>query len=391
MGGGRGRAESSIPPQRNQTRPCSSPCTCPRTGTASGRTRSRNRSRLFSNDPAHRLQTRRMPRPCLGLRYCRDRSLTERAELGPIAPVTLRRSVPFPVPVCRSRCATGLLRQARSCGSKHDGSRRTTGTVHALPSLHALPWSNSPGGTRRSHHEGVTGMGFFTGRVTFLRFAVGGPAPRQFDDEHLDRLREHAAGRQAVAAADGVEAGWAAGRSVLDLDFDLAKNVINDTLHFDLRVDTDRLPGDLLKAYYEADLTALARDNPSGFASAKQKREAKESAQDRLAAEAQGRAVQAAEVHPGAVGPGDQRGAVRGRVRRAGGPLLGPVRPHVRAPPGVAHRRPAGRAHRRQPPVGRPHRRRVGVRAGCRGRGRVGAGRRGPTSWATSTCCGCGS
>ena len=129
-------------------------------------------------------------------------------------------------------------------------------------------------------------MGFFTGRVTFLRFAVGGPAPGMFDDEHLDRLREHVAGRQTVAAADGIEAGWSAGKSVLDLEFDLAKNIVNDALHFDLRVDTDRLPGDLLKAYYEADLAALSRENPSGFASAKQKREAKESARDRLEAEA---------------------------------------------------------------------------------------------------------
>jgi hypothetical protein len=129
-------------------------------------------------------------------------------------------------------------------------------------------------------------MGFFTGRVTFLRFAVRGEAPRMFADEHLDKLREHAAGTQAVASADGVEAGWAAGKSVLDTTFDLAKNVVNDTLAFDLRVDTDRLPGDLLKAYYEADLAALARENPSGFASAKQKREAKESARDRLEQEA---------------------------------------------------------------------------------------------------------
>ena len=51
-------------------------------------------------------------------------------------------------------------------------------------------------------------------------------------------------------------------------------------------MDTDRLPGALLKAYYEADLAALSRDDPSGFASAKQKREAKESARDRLEAEA---------------------------------------------------------------------------------------------------------
>ena len=129
-------------------------------------------------------------------------------------------------------------------------------------------------------------MGFFTGRVTFLRFAVGGPAPGMFGEEHIDRLKEHAVGRQTVAAADEVEAGWAGGKSVLDVDFDLAKNIVNDALAFDLRVDTERLPGDLLKAYYEADVAALSRDNPSGFASAKQKREAKESARDRLAAEA---------------------------------------------------------------------------------------------------------
>jgi hypothetical protein len=129
-------------------------------------------------------------------------------------------------------------------------------------------------------------MGFFTGRVSFLRFAVNGPAPGMFGDEHLDRLREHRAGHSPVAAADRVEAGWAAGKSVLDLDFTLEKNIINDCLVFDLRVDTDRLPGDLLKAYYEADVTALARENPSGFASTKQKREAKESALDRLEQEA---------------------------------------------------------------------------------------------------------
>jgi hypothetical protein len=129
-------------------------------------------------------------------------------------------------------------------------------------------------------------MGFFTGRVSFLRFAVRGDAPRLFGDEHVEKLRELAAGKQAVAAADGVEAGWAAGRSVLDVAFDLAKNVVSDCLTFDLRVDTDKLPGDLLKAYYEADLAALAKENPSGFASAKQKREAKESARERLEHEA---------------------------------------------------------------------------------------------------------
>jgi hypothetical protein len=125
-------------------------------------------------------------------------------------------------------------------------------------------------------------MGFFTGRSSFLRFKVNGPAPRLFDDEHLDRLKDREAGRQRIASADGVETGWTAGEHVLDTDFHLAKNIINDTLTFDLRVDTDKLPGDLLRAYYAVELKALSKNNPSGFASARQKREAKEIARDRL-------------------------------------------------------------------------------------------------------------
>ena len=129
-------------------------------------------------------------------------------------------------------------------------------------------------------------MGFYNGRVTFLRFQVDGPAPRLFDAEHLDRLADHAAGRQRIAAADGVEVGWTAGDHVLDTDFQLDKNVINDTLHFELRVDVDKLPADLMRAYTAVELKALSKNNPSGFASARQKREAKEAARDRLEDEA---------------------------------------------------------------------------------------------------------
>src|SRR5262245_28447610 len=129
-------------------------------------------------------------------------------------------------------------------------------------------------------------MGFFTGRATFLRFKVNGPAPRLFDDEQIDRLKDRMAGRQRIASADGVETGWTAGDHVLDTDFQLTKNIINDTLTFDLRVDTDKLPGDLLRAYYAVELKALSKNNPSGFPSARQKREAKEAARDRLEQEA---------------------------------------------------------------------------------------------------------
>jgi hypothetical protein len=129
-------------------------------------------------------------------------------------------------------------------------------------------------------------MPFFSGRVTFLRFKVDGPSPRSFSDDHLDRLRAFQAGRQRNASADGVEVGWAAGEHVLDTDFTLEKNIINDTLNFELRIDTDKLPSDLLKAYYMAEVKAISKDNPSGFATARQKREAKESARERLETEA---------------------------------------------------------------------------------------------------------
>src|ERR1700692_4754010 len=81
-------------------------------------------------------------------------------------------------------------------------------------------------------------MGFFSGRLTCLRFKVTGRGPRTFGPEHLEKLAAHAIGKQRVASADGTQAGWIAGDHILDTRFDLAKNIVNDALHFALRVDT---------------------------------------------------------------------------------------------------------------------------------------------------------
>ena len=51
-------------------------------------------------------------------------------------------------------------------------------------------------------------------------------------------------------------------------------------------MDVDKIPGDLLRAYYAVELKALRRKTPAGFASARQKREAKEIARERLEQEA---------------------------------------------------------------------------------------------------------
>lgn len=129
-------------------------------------------------------------------------------------------------------------------------------------------------------------MGFFTGRVTCMRFRVGGRSLSTFTTDHLDQLAAHAIGKERVASSDGSQCGWVAGDHILDTSFDLAKNVINDTLHIAMRVDEMKMPSDLLRAYYQTELAALAATNPSGFASGKQKRQAREYARDRLENEA---------------------------------------------------------------------------------------------------------
>ena len=125
-------------------------------------------------------------------------------------------------------------------------------------------------------------MGFLSGRVSFLRFHVAGRAPRMFGPEHLERLAAHAIGKQRVVSADGIEAGWTAGDHILDTHFDLAKNIVSDTLQFALRMDTQKVPADLLRAYTQVELEGVAANNPSGMPSARQKREARDAARERL-------------------------------------------------------------------------------------------------------------
>ena len=108
-------------------------------------------------------------------------------------------------------------------------------------------------------------MGFLNGRVTYMRYRVSGPSPLPFGEEVLEQAQMHAIGRHGAAdPTDGVAVGWAGGDHVLDLTFDLAKNVINDALHLAIRIDTDKIPGALLRAYTKIETDARAQLNPSG-------------------------------------------------------------------------------------------------------------------------------
>src|SRR5262245_16579364 len=129
-------------------------------------------------------------------------------------------------------------------------------------------------------------MAFLSGRVTFARYRVKAPGPGLFGPEHLKKLSVHAAGKQRMASADGIEIGWAAGDHILDTRFDLAKNIINESLLFALRVDSQKVPIDLQRAYYQIELEAFLGSDPTVKPSPRHKKAAKEAARTRLQLEA---------------------------------------------------------------------------------------------------------
>ncbi len=129
-------------------------------------------------------------------------------------------------------------------------------------------------------------MGFFAGRITCSRFKVSGKAPRSFDQDYLQQLHDASIGKRRVASEDGSDVGWIAGDHILDTRFDLAKNIVNDSLQFAMRIDEQKIPSDLLRAYTQVEIEGFIHANPSGFASARQKKEARQNAKDRLEEEA---------------------------------------------------------------------------------------------------------
>ncbi len=126
-------------------------------------------------------------------------------------------------------------------------------------------------------------MGFASGAIAFRRFAVIGPNQPDIPDEKLiEKLQEHALRVGDLGVPEPVEYGWCGGRHVLDASFSFAHNVFNDCLFFALRIDTNKVPGELKKAYQLMEEEAAARDNPSGFISKKQKREAKDAVERKI-------------------------------------------------------------------------------------------------------------
>ena len=119
-------------------------------------------------------------------------------------------------------------------------------------------------------------MGFASGSVSFRRFAVVGKSPTSIDQPLLDTLAAGAMKPGEFGVPEEEEYGWGGGRHVLDTHFGFEHNAFADCLHFALRIDTNKVPGELKKAYQIMEEEAVAAGNPSGFISKNQKKDVKD-------------------------------------------------------------------------------------------------------------------
>lgn len=129
-------------------------------------------------------------------------------------------------------------------------------------------------------------MAFLNGRVSYIRYQVGGDAALPWADDVIERLSKFSLSERGADPKDGTRFGWGGGHHVLDASFDPAKNLIEDVVHAAIVIETDKIPADLLKAYITIEEQARARTNPSGFPTKAQREEAREAARQRADTEA---------------------------------------------------------------------------------------------------------
>lgn len=129
-------------------------------------------------------------------------------------------------------------------------------------------------------------MPFLRGSLGFERFSVAGFESDTFDDDHIEIMTQHAAGRIQTAALENVHVGFLGGYHLFDQDFDLSKNVIQNAVHFGVRIDTNQIPAAIRAAWLQMELAGIAKDNESGVPTKSQRKEAKEAVEQRCEVEA---------------------------------------------------------------------------------------------------------
>lgn len=128
-------------------------------------------------------------------------------------------------------------------------------------------------------------MTFQSGRVSFVQFGVSGDAPGTVDDTCLSILKAGAFVEQDLGVPDALELGFTTGEHLFDVQFTFEKNGFGPAgswLLFAMRMDTHEPPSEVKQAYRKINEQAASDQSPTGFASKREKRDARESADRQL-------------------------------------------------------------------------------------------------------------
>ncbi|MCS7032850.1 MAG: hypothetical protein NZ561_02520, partial [Phycisphaerae bacterium] len=125
-------------------------------------------------------------------------------------------------------------------------------------------------------------MPFDSGVVAFRRYTVVGQGPLQFEQAHLDAVMEHSIRPAEPSLPEEADYGWTGGRHVLDATITFENNVFAEALHVGLRIDTNRVPAEIKRAFQMLEDDAATGANPGGLISRVQKLETRRAVRRRL-------------------------------------------------------------------------------------------------------------
>ncbi|MHC5115007.1 MAG: hypothetical protein ACYTGP_11340 [Planctomycetota bacterium] len=106
-------------------------------------------------------------------------------------------------------------------------------------------------------------MPFRTGTVAFARFRVNG-GPSDLTASVLESLASGVMAESGIGAPPEVQAGWVSGRHVFDTMFDPDVTVFGDRALFGMRVDTNRVPTEIRRAFRLMAVSARAPGEAPG-------------------------------------------------------------------------------------------------------------------------------
>ena len=108
-------------------------------------------------------------------------------------------------------------------------------------------------------------MPFRNGAISYARFKVVGDTPNAPTAEMIESMRSCVVQPPSVGVPPETQAGFCAGRHVYDVDFEPDVMSFGPCLLFGMRLDTNRVPAELKKAYRAIAEQAAVVDSPTGM------------------------------------------------------------------------------------------------------------------------------